>query len=183
MQILRTITLLSLVALASTANAKTANPIDMVVSGAYTYYVGVSITTELFLDRQAEQAQKFWVRVTDDPGTPPPWESGGNGIPLPKSVYIKYFPMSRWTEIRKTSKRIKTLGVVDPYPDGFVMCDGPNTTIRLRKKEVVIAYNCGSSNSPTADAATFDTEDLLKALSSETVSSPDMQYVGTLGAE
>ncbi|MFK7891886.1 MAG: hypothetical protein AB8B63_13805 [Granulosicoccus sp.] len=163
----------------------TSNPVELVVSGGFTMNAGVARTTRLYLDFGEQFSDhEFWVKVEDDPGIPPDFGGlvGPDGVEIspmasPKTVSIKYFPISRYVEIIIAMSRIQTFGPVNPYSDGFIICDAPNSDLRLGNRTVSIQYNCGSDD-PDADAATLETDALLKSLTAETISDPDIQ--GTL---
>jgi hypothetical protein len=74
-------------------------------------------------------------------------------------------------------KRIETFGRVNPYLDGYAVCDGANTTIRYKEQTVIMVYNCGAPSAPFADEATFRSEELLIALRSETKADPDTTQI------
>lgn len=195
------VALSALFAFMPSALAQTSNPVDMTISGGMTRFSGTSEKTQLFLDRdEARRITHFWVRVVVDPGFPiwyndpppaivlqaqpsapaiaslpaaEPQIEKLSLVPFAKTVYIKHFPVSRYEQVRSTLRGVVTYGTVNPYIDGAVVCDGPNTTIRYRWRSVFMAYNCGA-NAPDADAATFATEKLLKALGRETKAAPDM---------
>ncbi|MFK7996525.1 MAG: hypothetical protein AB8B87_20470 [Granulosicoccus sp.] len=160
----------------------TINPVDLTIDGGYTFNSGVSDTTSLFVDvGQRRKENKFWVRVDINPGVPSTNESAPESVPVtpsplasPIEVYIKYFPISRYVEVREAMRGIRNYGTVNPYVEGFVICDAPNSTIRLWRKKVVMAYNCGSDR-PDADDSTFKSEELLKMLRQETLAEPDLQ--------
>lgn len=164
------------------AAARSDNPIELIVDGGYTLNAGVSETTQLFLDRNSQgQVVKFWVRVEFNPGTPIMFASDDTtGVdqiplePLPNRVSVKYFPLSRYIEVRRMYRGIQTFGLVNPYIDGAIICDAPNSTLRFWTNTVYMAYNCGAG-APNADAATFQSEALLKALRDETIANPDLQ--------
>ena len=169
MKLIQGIVLAILLTVGLPAFAKTINPADLVIDGGYTYNAGVSQTTQLFVDVGDKGGRVFWVKVTVNPGIPP-----DGTPPEPIMAYIKYFPISRYVEVHKQLHKIRTFGVVNPYLDGVVECDGDNSTIRLNNRTVIMAYNCGT-NGPDADTATFNAEALMKALASETLQDPDSQ--------
>lgn len=162
----------------------TSNPVELVVSGGFTLNVGVARTTRLYLDFGEQFSDhEFWVKVEDDPGVPfEPVGVGPDGVEVrpmesPITVSIKYFPISRYVDIIIAMSRIQTFGSVNPYTDGFIICDAPNSDLRIGNRTVSIKYNCGSDDQ-AADAATLQTDALLKTLTAETISDPDIQ--GTL---
>ena len=165
----------ALLGLALPSLAKTFNPVALINDGGYSLFFGSSTSTFLFVDAvERGSEKKFWVRVERDPGVAP--AATGLLTPAiqpPTTVFIKYFPVSRLNEVLITMRSIETFGLVNPYVDGFVTCDGANSFIRYYKQTISMAYNCGA-NAPDADAATFETEDLLKALRDETTNAPDM---------
>ena len=175
MKLIQGIALAILLTMGLPASAKTVNPADLVIDGGYTLNQGVSQTTQLFLDIGDKGGRVFWVKVIVDPGIYyPPGETEPSPEQEPITAYIKYFPISRYLEVHKQLHRIRTFGVVNPYLDGVVECDGDNSTIRVKNRTVIMAYNCGT-NGPDADAATFKSEALMKALASETLQEPDSQ--------
>lgn len=159
---------------------RTINPVDVVVSGGFTLRSGVSLTTQLFLDKDEEgNIDKFWVRVEDNPGTvvslgSDATDENTGAASVSTTVYIKYFPMSRYAEIRESLMGIKTFGVVNPYIDGGIICDAPNLAIRFGTSRVKLAYNCGSDG-PNADSATLQSAELLTRLANETVETADLR--------
>jgi hypothetical protein len=165
-----------LLSLAPQVFAKTTNPVDLVVDGASeSLYVGKSDTTQLFLDYDKNgKLIRFWVKVTANPGIHTPSDNGPPPAPQPIKAYIKYFPLDRYLAVLNQLNKIHRFGVVNPYVDGYVICDAPNSTIRLGKKTVIMAYNCGSEGRD-ADKATFNVESLIKALYTETLQHPDLQ--------
>lgn len=161
--------------------SETFNPVDYVQSGGETLYSGQSVTTQLFIDRAPRgRTNKFWVRVESNVGYPTPSEYAyqleffdAPERPIRNEVHIKYFPIARYLEIWRALTALRTFGRVNPYLDGIVICDGPDSTIRYGINTVVIGYDCGSTG-PDADKATFRAEELLSALRSETKASPDI---------
>ncbi|MFK8081661.1 MAG: hypothetical protein AB8B97_15350 [Granulosicoccus sp.] len=160
----------------------TINPVDLTIDGGFTFNRGVSDTTSLFVDMGDRRSDNtFWVRVELNPGSPPgvvtidsPITNQPPTFLQPKQIFIKYFPIERYVEVREAMRGIGNYGTVNPYVDDFVICDAPNSTIRLWKKNVFMAYNCGSDG-PDADSSTFASEQLLKDLRQETLDDPDLQ--------
>jgi hypothetical protein len=178
MKLLQGIPLTFLLMLALQASAKTTNPADLVIDGGESLYAGKSETTQLFVDESNEGKRiDFWVKVTVNPGILIPLENPIEPpVQEPIRTYIKYFPLNRYLDVLNQLKKIHHFGVVNPYIDGAVICDGPNSTLRLGKKQVIMAYNCGA-DAHDAETATFNAEALMKALRTETLQDADLQGV------
>ncbi|MFK7862196.1 MAG: hypothetical protein AB8B64_25545 [Granulosicoccus sp.] len=158
----------ALIGLTQSVSAKTYDPIALIIDDGYTVDLGSSQSTFLFVDHiERGSEKKFWVRVENNPG------ASSSPEQLPTTISIKYFPLSRYSEVRRSLGDISTFGLVNPYVEDFIVCDQPNTFIRSRRESITIAYNCGA-DAPAADAATFKSEALLKALRDETLANPDM---------
>jgi len=167
MKSIKFIILFAILCLPFRAHAHTLNLIELDISGGYNFLVNPEDKTQLFIDRDdANVIKTFWVKVytaSDD---------RSSGIRTGKT-YIKSFPVGRFRQVLLSLRKVTVWGSLDPYINGYVICDADESTIRFRGKSLHLNYNCGGG-AENAEEITLTVDSLIKALRAETINSPDM---------
>lgn len=149
------------------ANANTFQNIDMVIAGGYNLpcIESNTTTTRLYVDNSRRNDHLFFVQVQHTIVNMPECDES---LALDET-YTKTFPMYRYQEVVGLLKSIKYWENLNPYIDGVAICDVPEVAIRMRKKNLLLKYNCGGENLFDAEIMTLDAELLLKSLMNETM--------------